>query len=189
MSANILLPEGLCKESFIDSKGNCVAVQFAALMKSSWDSIEQEIDQLYKEMTRDSAGQYEVDGIKRSWREMGVNPKIIAQLGVNHGMNVYVLSQGRKIASYKHDKKGNRACLCFTVDSDHAWFYESEAVRRSMSHTNIKQNSTAQAIAHDFQSTRAEYRTWKPYVSTMKTPGCLTQMILATQDFASWKII
>ena len=53
----------------------------------------------------------------------GVNSKIIAQPGINHGMNVYVLSQGRKIASYKHDKKGKRACLCFTVDSDHAWFY------------------------------------------------------------------
>ena len=107
LSANILLPEGLCKESFIDSKGNCVAVQLAAIMKSPLDSIEQEIDQLYKEMTRDNAGQYEVDGIKRSWREMGVNSKIIAQLGVNHGMNVYVLSQGRKIASYTHSKKAN----------------------------------------------------------------------------------
>ena len=141
-------------------------------MKSPLDCIEQEIDQLYTEMTHDSAGQYEVDGIKRSWREMGVSSKIIAQLGVNHGMNVYVLSQGRKIASYKHDKKGKRACLCFTVDSDHAWFYESEVVRRSISHTNIKQNQPAQAVPHDFQSTGAEYCTWKPYVSTMKTPGC-----------------
>ena len=172
LSSNILLPEGLCKESFIDSKGNCVAVQLAALMKPSLDNIEQEIDQLYTEMTRDSAGQYEVDGIKRSWREMGVSSKIIAQLGVNHGMNVYVLSQGRKIASYKHDKKGKRACLCFTVDSDHAWFYESEAVRRSISHTNIRQNRPTQTVAHDFQSTRAEYRTWKPYTSSMKDPGC-----------------
>ena len=96
LSASILLPEALCKEPFIDNKGNCVAVQLAALMRSPLDSIEQEIDQLYKEMTRDSAGQYEVDGIKRAWREMGVSSNIIAELGVNHGMNVYVLSQGRK---------------------------------------------------------------------------------------------
>ena len=47
LSANILLPEGLCKESFIDSKGNCVAVQLAALLKSPLDRIEQDIDQLY----------------------------------------------------------------------------------------------------------------------------------------------
>ena len=73
LSANILLPEGICKEPFIDSKGNCVAVQLAALMKSPLDCIEQEIDQLYKEMTHDNAGQYEVDGIKQSWREMGVS--------------------------------------------------------------------------------------------------------------------
>ena len=69
-------------------------------------------------------------------------------------------------------KKDKRACLCFTVDSDHAWFYESEAVRRSISHTNIGHNRPTQAIAHDFQSTRAEYRTWKPYTSSMKDPGC-----------------
>ena len=71
LSANILLPEGLCKEPFIGNNGNCVAVQLAALMKSPLDSIEQEIDQIYKEMTHKNAGQYEVDGIKRSWREMG----------------------------------------------------------------------------------------------------------------------
>ena len=69
-------------------------------------------------------------------------------------------------------KKGKRACLAFTVDSDHAWFYESEAVRRSISHTNVKHNQTTQAVAHDFQSTRAEYRTWRPYTSCIKTPGC-----------------
>ena len=113
LSANILLPEGLCKESFIDSKGNCVAIQVAALMKSPLDCIEQEIDQLYKEMTHNNAGQYEVDGIKRSWREMGVSSKIIAQLGINHGVHVYVLSQGRKIASYKHDKKGQTGMSVF----------------------------------------------------------------------------
>ena len=56
---------------------------------------------------------------------MGVTSRIIAQLGMNHGMNVYVLSQGRKIAQFKHGKRGNRACLCFTADSDHAWFYET----------------------------------------------------------------
>ena len=71
LSASILLPEGLCKESFIDSKGNCVAVQLAALMKPPLDCIEHDIDQLYTEMTHDSAGQDAVDGIKRSWRDMG----------------------------------------------------------------------------------------------------------------------
>ena len=117
----------------------------------------------------------------------GVNSKIIAQLGIHHGMNVYVLSQGRKIASYRHDRKGKRACLCFTVDNDHAWFYESEAVRRLISHPNIKENQTTQTIVHDFQTTRAEYRTWKPYTSSIQGPGYLAQMILTTQDFALWK--
>ena len=50
-------------------------------------------------------------------------------------------------------------------------FYELEAVRRSISHTNIGQNRPTQTVAHDFQRTRAGYRTWKPYTSSMKDPG------------------
>ena len=33
LSSNIILPEGLCKESFLDSKGSCVAVQLSSLLK------------------------------------------------------------------------------------------------------------------------------------------------------------
>ena len=39
--ANVILPEGLMKEAFMDSKGNCVAVQLAALLKSPLDRVEQ----------------------------------------------------------------------------------------------------------------------------------------------------
>ena len=92
LAANILLPEGLCKEAFEDSQGNCVAVQLSALLKIPLDRIELEIDGLYRQLAE--PGQYEIDGIQRSWREMGVTSRIIAQLGLNHGMNVYVLSQG-----------------------------------------------------------------------------------------------
>ena len=97
--------------------------------------------------------------------------RIIAQLGMNHGMNVYVLSQGRKIAQFKHGKRGNRACLCFTVDSDHAWFYETENVRRSINHRNVNSVAEAQAIVQDFKSTRAEYRTWREWCPDIKEPG------------------
>ena len=159
LTASIMLPEGLCKEAFQDSKGNCVAVQLAALLKTPIERIEREIDSLYHQLSE--PGQYEIDGVKQSWRDAGVTSKIIAQLGLNHGMNVYVLSQGRKIAQYKHERKGKRACLCFTVDSDHAWFYESENVRRSIRHLNLNNAAQAQAIQQDYNSTRAEYRTWK----------------------------
>ena len=56
-------------------------------------------------------------------------------------MNVYVLSRGRKIAQFKHGKRGNRPCLCFTVDNDHAWFFATENVRRNIRHLNA--NSVA----------------------------------------------
>ena len=109
---------GLCKEAFEDSQGNCVAVQLAALLKVPLDRIELEIDRLYRQLAK--PGQCEIDGIQRSSRDMGVTSRIISQLGMHHGMNVYVLSQGRKIAQFKHGKRSNQACLCFTVDSDHA---------------------------------------------------------------------
>ena len=47
LTANIVLPEGLRKEAFLDSKGNCVAVQLAALLKTPLDRIEREIDQIF----------------------------------------------------------------------------------------------------------------------------------------------
>ena len=169
LTASIMLPEGLCKEAFQDSKGNCVAVQLAALLKTPIERIEREIDSLYHQLSE--PGQYEIDGVKQSWRDAGVTSKIIAQISLNHGRNVYVLSQGRKIAQYKHERKGKRACLCFTVDSDHAWFYESENVRRSISHLNLNNAAQAQAIQQDYNSTRAEYRTWKEWYPDTKEPG------------------
>ena len=88
-------------------------------------------------------------------------------------MNCYVLHHGRKIAEYKHNKKGKRACLCFTVDGDHAWFYDNNAVRLNISHLNIRAQRKDDLVAREFQSTREEYRTWKEwYPDTMTAPGC-----------------
>ena len=68
------------------------------------------------------------------------------------GVNVYVLAQGRAIAQFKHGKRGNLACRRFTVDSDHAWFYETEHIRRSIRHLSVNSVAEAQAIAQDFKS-------------------------------------
>ena len=172
LSSNIILPEGLCKESFLDSKGNCVAVQLSALLKMPLERVEHEIDMLYN---TSSNSQYVIDGELLSWREAGVTSNIISQFGVNHGMNVYVLTGGKKIAQYKHDKKGKRACLCYAIEGDHAWFYESESVRRSISHMGVSDNSNVTArkvVAHEYHNSRPEYRTWESWVLSDKTPGC-----------------
>ena len=50
LTASILLPEGLCKEAFLDSKGHCVAGQLAELLKTPIDRIEREIDSLYHQL-------------------------------------------------------------------------------------------------------------------------------------------
>ena len=46
---NITLPEGLCKDAFLDSHGNCVAVQLAALLKIPIDKVERDIDFIWKQ--------------------------------------------------------------------------------------------------------------------------------------------
>ena len=50
LTASIMLPEGLCKEAFQDSKGNCVAVQLAALLKTI-ERIERGIDRVYHQLS------------------------------------------------------------------------------------------------------------------------------------------
>ena len=81
LTAQIMLPDGLCKESFFDSQGNCVAVQLAALLKLPLERIEREIDFIFNNLT--DLGQYEVDGETQSWRTMGVSSKLIAELASN----------------------------------------------------------------------------------------------------------
>ena len=47
LSSNIILPDCLCTEAFLDSKGNCVAVQLSALLKMPLERVQHEIDMLY----------------------------------------------------------------------------------------------------------------------------------------------
>ena len=171
LASHILLPEGLCKEAFLDSKGNCVAVQLSALLKKPISRIENEIDRFFHAL--EDKSQYEVDGHVYSWREMGVTTKIIAQIGESNNMNTYILSGGRKIAQFKHNRTNNRACLCFTIESDHAWFYDNNQARLSISHLDVHtpRPSTSQSVAHEFQSTREEYRTWKEWYPGMTEAG------------------
>ena len=135
LASHTLLPEGLCKEAFLDSKGNCVAVQLSALLKKPISRIENEIDRFFHAL--EDKSQYEVDGHVYSWREMGVTAKIIAQIGESNNMNTYILSGGRKIAQFKHNRTNNRACLCFTIESDHAWFYDNNQARLNIRHLDV----------------------------------------------------
>ena len=80
-----------------------------------------------------------------------------------------------KLVSTSTKKKGKRACLCFAVEGDHAWFYETESARRSIAHLNVSSNetmSTRALVAHDFESTRSEYRTWQERYRGQTKPGC-----------------
>ena len=74
LSSNIILPDGLCKEAFLDSKGNCVAVQLSALLKMPLQRVEHEIDMLYNTVSK---SQYIVDNQLLDWRDAGVSSCII----------------------------------------------------------------------------------------------------------------
>ena len=109
------------------------------------------------------------------WMVTGVSSRTIVNLGHRHGMNVYIMAGGRTISQHKHEKRGNRACLCFAVEGDHAWFYDSESVRRSIAHLNVSSNesvSTRAMVAHDCESTRTGYRTWQEWYRGETNPGC-----------------
>ena len=61
------------------------------------------------------------------------------------------------------------------MEGDHAWFYETESARRSIAHLNVSSNetvSTRAMVAHDFESTRSEYRTWQDWYRGQTKPGC-----------------
>ena len=110
-AANVSLPQGLCKEAFLDAKGNCVAVQLSALLKLPLESVECEIDAIYRNLK--DYGQYEIDGEVQSWRQLGVTSRIVIELGNNHGMNVHVLQNGRKISAHRHGRMGQTGMPLF----------------------------------------------------------------------------
>ena len=96
-----------------------MAVQLSALLKMPLQRVEHEIDMLYN---TDSKSQYIVDGQLLNWRDAGVSSCIISQFGLNHGMNVYVLSGGKKIAQFKHDKKVSvHVCAMLLMETMHGF--------------------------------------------------------------------
>ena len=88
LTNNIQFPEGLCREAFLDSEGKCVAVQLSSILKLPLDRIELELDHLADD----------------DWRVTGVSLRTIVNLGIRHGMNVYIMAGGRKISQHKHEK-------------------------------------------------------------------------------------
>ena len=93
----------------MDSKGNCVAVQLASLLNMPLDKVENQIDHIWKVLPEPEKRQYDIDGEPKTWRELGVTAKMITNFGLNNGMNVHIMSGGRKIAQFKHDK-GRKNC-------------------------------------------------------------------------------
>ena len=57
-----MLPQGLCKEAFLDSKGNCVAVQLASLLDMPLDKVENQIDRIWKVLPESEKKQYDING-------------------------------------------------------------------------------------------------------------------------------
>ena len=59
---NITLPQGLCNAAFLDSKGNCVAVQLASSLNMPLDRAEHQTESIWKGMPETDHKQYEIDG-------------------------------------------------------------------------------------------------------------------------------
>jgi len=127
LPADMLMPEGLCKQAFEDNKGECVAVQLAALLKLPLEQVRCEIDALWRKHyppTKVDDNPYLFDGQLESWRTVGVDSHLVGAFATRRGMNCYVVSRGQKVMEFRAPVNKKKGCIAFAVDGDHAWFYE-----------------------------------------------------------------
>ena len=90
--------------------------------------------------------------------------------------------RGAKDCTVQTRQRKEKLCLCFAVSADHAWFYNVESVKRSLSHQTVSNNTpilNQPRVAVDFDSKRSEYRTWKPWCLGCRTAGCFDDDNLA----------
>ena len=82
------------------SKGDCVAVQLAALLKLPLAQVHDEIEARWQSSAQ--AGQ-------ESWRTAGVDSRIVGAFATNRGMNCHVVWKGQKIREFWRAATGGRA--------------------------------------------------------------------------------
>ena len=91
-------------------------------------------------------------------------------------MPLYVMHNGRKIKEYKPESNYKKGCLAYSIEGYHAWFYESEQVKRSLSHLSVANNGsidmTKPRQASEFESKRPPFKTWALWAYDSK-PGYL----------------
>ena len=47
------------------------------------------------------------------------------------------MHNGRNIKEYKPESSYKKGCLAYSIEGDHAFFYQSEQVKRSISHLAV----------------------------------------------------
>ena len=158
LPADMLMPEGLCEEALWDSKGDCVAVQLAALLKLPLAQVHDEIEALWQ--TSAQAGQ-------ESWRTAGVDSRIVGAFATNRGMNCHVVWKGQKIREFRARRNKRKGSIAYAVDGLHAWFYGDTEARRAISHMNVsagaKEVPESKVAVDGFESKRPEFSEWRSW--------------------------
>ena len=76
------------------------------------------------------------------------------------------MHSGRKIKEYKPESSYKKGCLAYIIEGDHAFFYQSEQVKRSISHLAVANNGsidmTKPRQASEFKSNRPPFKDWIP---------------------------
>ena len=100
---------------------------------------------------------------------------MVAKLALKRGVPLYVMHSGRKIKEFRPTTTYKKGCLAMSVDSDHAWFYCSESVKRSISHLAVAGNAsidvTKGKLARDYDTSRPPFKDWKMYNYNNNNPG------------------
>ena len=121
----------------------------------------------------------------QEWRGIGVPTRVVARIAGKRGMPLYVMHNGRKIKEYKPEQSYKKGCLAYSIEGDHAWFYETEQVKRSISHLSVANNGSVDMSkprqASEFESKRPPFKTWIPWLYDRQPGYYVTEDIEATR--------
>ena len=164
LPADMFMPHCLCEEALQDQRGDCVAVQLAALLKMPLKQVHDEIEQLWQA----------TPAREESWRTAGVDSRIIGTFVTNQGMNCFVLWKGRKIREYRARTNRRKGTIAFTVDGTHAWFYGNTEARRAASHLRVRDSTSipqSKVAVDSFETKHPQYSEWCTWAPHSKEEG------------------
>ena len=88
LPADMIMTEGLCSEALQEQKGDCVAVQLAALLNLPWSTVHTEIEAFWQSSAREG---------QASGRTAGIDSRVVGAFAQSRGANCHDVWKGMEI--------------------------------------------------------------------------------------------